>query len=45
MRGLRNNPRENLTRGQLSVMVLNALETTQKGRTLTLGYILGLNTN
>lgn len=45
MKGLRNNPRENLTRGQLSVMVLNALGTTSKGRTLTLGYILGLNVN
>ena len=45
MRGVRNSRTENLTRDRLSRIVLNALETTPKGKTLTLGYILSLNIN
>lgn len=43
MRGVRNSPRESITRGQLSHMVLNSLSKNQKGSTLTLGYVLGLD--
>lgn len=42
MSGLRNIPRSNITRGQLSHMVVNALSKNPKGSTLTLGYVLGL---
>lgn len=45
MRGVSNRPKSNITRGEMSQMVLNALRTNQKGRTLTLGYVLNLNIN
>lgn len=45
MRGVPNRYKNNITRGEMSQMVLNALAVNQKGRTLTLGYILGLDIN
>lgn len=42
MNGLKNNPNQDLTRGQMSVMTLNALRLTIKGSTLTLADKLNL---
>lgn len=42
MNGLKNNPGQDLTRGQMAVMTLNALKLTIKGSTLTLANKLNL---
>ncbi len=45
MEGLQNNPKSDLTRGQMAVMTLNSLKLTNKGSTLTLADKLNLKLN
>lgn len=45
MEGLENNPKSDLTRGQMAVMTINALKLTNKGSTLTLADKLNLELN
>lgn len=45
MEGLENNPKSQLTHGQMAVMTLNALKLTKKGSTLTLADSLNLKLN
>lgn len=45
MNNLENNPKDDLTRGQMAVMTLNTLYLTKKGTTLQLAEVLSVKIN